>query len=150
MKLYYEARSKTSLIRRTPVIIRLDGKAFHTFTKGFVKPFDECMSKAMQETMKYLCENIQGCVLGYTQSDKLLAYRQRNSDFCRGRKELYREIDMMLIGQLIEILKQYDSDREVMIHTLKGEKVEVNGYFIPKNLDESIFYLTDLDVIPRN
>lgn len=55
---------------------------------------------------------------------------------------------MMLIGQLIEILKQYDSDREVMIHTLKGENVEVNGYFIPK--DESIFYLTDLDVIPRN
>jgi len=43
MKLYYEARSRTSLIRRTPVIIRLDGKAFHTFTKGFVKPFDECM-----------------------------------------------------------------------------------------------------------
>jgi tRNA(His) 5'-end guanylyltransferase len=38
MKLYYEARSKTSLMRRTPVIIRLDGKAFHTFTKGFVKP----------------------------------------------------------------------------------------------------------------
>lgn len=66
------------------------------------------------------------------------------------RKELYREIDMMLIGQLIEILKQYDLDREVMIHTLKGENVEVNGYFIPKNLDESIFYLTDLDVIPRN
>lgn len=65
-------------------------------------------------------------------------------------EELYREIDMMLIGQLIEILKQYDSDREVMIHTLKGENVEVNGYFIPKNLDESIFYLTDLDVIPRN
>ena len=57
---------------------------------------------------------------------------------------------MMLIGQLIEILKPYDSDREVMIHTLKGENVEVNGYFIPKNLDESIFYLTDLDVIPRN
>ena len=66
---------------------------------------------------------------------------------CRGRKELYREIDMI---QLIEILKQYDPDREVMIHTLKGENVEVNGYFIPKNLDESIFYLTDLDVIPRN
>ena len=36
-----------------------------------MKPFDECMSKAMQETMKYLCENIQGCVLGYTQSDEI-------------------------------------------------------------------------------
>lgn len=67
MKSYYENRSKTFLARRTPVIIRLDGKAFHTFTRGFNKPFDE----AMQETMKYLCENIQGCVLGYTQSDEI-------------------------------------------------------------------------------
>lgn len=71
MKDYYESRSKTRLTRRMPVIIRLDGKAFHTFTKGFKKPFDMIMVKAMQETMKYLCENIQGCVLGYTQSDEI-------------------------------------------------------------------------------
>lgn len=71
MKSYYENRSKTFLTRRTPVIIRLDGKAFHTFTRGFNKPFDEPMCNAMQETMKYLCENIQGCVLGYTQSDEI-------------------------------------------------------------------------------
>ena len=71
MKSYYENRSKTFLARRTPVIIRLDGKAFHTFTKGFNKPFDETLCNAMQETMKYLCENIQGCVLGYTQSDEI-------------------------------------------------------------------------------
>lgn len=56
---------------RTPVIIRIDGKAFHTFTRGFQKPFDDVLSKTMQETMKYLCENIQGCVLGYTQSDEI-------------------------------------------------------------------------------
>jgi tRNA(His) 5'-end guanylyltransferase len=67
-----------------PVIIRLDGKAFHTFTKGFEKPFDMVMVRAMQETMKYLCENIQGCVLGYTQSDEitlvLIDYQNLNSD----------------------------------------------------------------------
>lgn len=84
MKDYYESRSKTRLTRRMPVIIRLDGKAFHTFTKGFKKPFDMIMVKAMQETMKYLCENIQGCVLGYTQSDEitlvLIDYQNLNSD----------------------------------------------------------------------
>lgn len=26
---------------------------------------------SMQDTMKYLCQNIQGCVLGYTQSDEI-------------------------------------------------------------------------------
>lgn len=71
MKTFYEQIPKTKLMRRCPVAIRIDGKAFHTFTKGFHKPFDEVLIKSMQETMKYLCENIQGCVLGYTQSDEI-------------------------------------------------------------------------------
>lgn len=71
MKEYYENISRHYLVRRMPVIIRIDGKAFHTFTRGMKKPFDSIMVKSMQETMKYLCENIQGCVLGYTQSDEI-------------------------------------------------------------------------------
>jgi tRNA(His) 5'-end guanylyltransferase len=71
MKTYYEEVPKFKLMRRTPVAIRIDGKAFHTFTRGFKKPFDEVLGRAMRETMKYLCENIQGCVLGYTQSDEI-------------------------------------------------------------------------------
>ena len=83
MKEFYETVPKTRLMRRTPVAIRIDGKAFHTFTKGFQKPFDEVLIKSMQKTMKYLCENIQGCVLGYTQSDEitliLIDYKKLNS-----------------------------------------------------------------------
>lgn len=71
MKKYYEEIPKAKLMRRCPVILRCDGKAFHTFTRNFVKPFDEVLIKTMQETTKYLCENIQGCVLGYTQSDEI-------------------------------------------------------------------------------
>lgn len=67
----YENISRNYLTRRVPVIIRLDGKAFHTFTRGMAKPFDDIMTKTMQDTMKYLCKNIQGCVLGYTQSDEI-------------------------------------------------------------------------------
>lgn len=71
MKTFYEQIPKTKLMRRCPVALRIDGKSFHTFTRGFQKPFDEVLIKSMQETMKYLCENIQGCVLGYTQSDEI-------------------------------------------------------------------------------
>lgn len=71
MKTFYEQISKIKLMRRTPVIIRIDGKAFHTFTRGFKRPFDDVLIKTMQETTKYLCENIQGCVLGYCQSDEI-------------------------------------------------------------------------------
>ena len=84
MKEFYELVSRTRLTRRIPVAIRLDGKAFHTFTRGFKKPFDEVLMRSMQQTMKYLCENIQGCVLGYTQSDEitliLIDYKKLNSE----------------------------------------------------------------------
>lgn len=79
----YEAVSKNHLMRRTPVVIRLDGKAFHTFTRGLNKPFDSDFVTMMQQTMLHLCENIQGCVLGYTQSDEitlvLVDYQNRDS-----------------------------------------------------------------------
>ena len=80
----YEAVPKNTLMRRTPVIIRVDGRAFHTFTKGFQKPFDDVLMRVMQDTMKYLCENIQGRVFGYTQSDEitliLIDYKKLNSE----------------------------------------------------------------------
>ena len=79
----YEYITRTYLVPRMPVIIRLDGKAFHTFTRGFKRPFDEVLISTMQDTTKYLCENIQGCVLGYTQSDEitlvLVDYKKLNS-----------------------------------------------------------------------
>ena len=67
----YEYVTRSYLTRKLPVIIRIDGKAFHSFTRGLKKPFDEIFVKSMQDTMKYLCENVQGCVLGYTQSDEI-------------------------------------------------------------------------------
>lgn len=67
----YELVSKSYLTNKMPAIIRIDGKAFHTYTRGLKKPFDDILMKSMQETMKALCEEIQGCVLGYTQSDEI-------------------------------------------------------------------------------
>lgn len=71
MKTFYEEIPKTRLMRRCPVICRLDGRSFHTFTRGFKRPFDDVLIRTMQETAKYLCENIQGCSLAYTQSDEI-------------------------------------------------------------------------------
>ena len=97
MKNFYEQIPKTKLMRRCPVAIRIDGKAFHTYTRNFKRPFDSVFMRAMQETMKYLCENIQGCVLGYTQSDEitliLVDYEKINSSAwfeLRGTEALLR------------------------------------------------------------
>lgn len=45
-------------MRRTPAIIRIDGKSFHSFTREFKRPFDDVLIDAMQHTMKYLCEEV--------------------------------------------------------------------------------------------
>lgn len=80
----YESIPKVRLMRKTPAIIRIDGKAFHSFTRGMVKPFDVILMGAMQRTMLDLCKNVQGCVFGYTQSDEitlvLTDYRTINTD----------------------------------------------------------------------
>ena len=71
MKAYYEDAYRLRLTRRTPAIIRIDGKAFHSFTRGFDRPFDKVFHNAMWETTKYLCENIQNARVAYTQSDEI-------------------------------------------------------------------------------
>ena len=71
IKEYYENRTKQLLMRRTITILRLDGKGFSKFTKGFNKPFDDGFSDDMDETARFLCENIQGAKFGYTQSDEI-------------------------------------------------------------------------------
>lgn len=67
----YEKRNQYYLQKRIPVAIRVDGRSFHTFTKGFQRPFDEILITTMQETAKYMCENIQNAKFAYVQSDEI-------------------------------------------------------------------------------
>ena len=67
----YEKRNQYYLQKRTPVAIRVDGRSFHTFTKGFKRPFDDILMKSMQETAKYMCENMGNAKLAYVQSDEI-------------------------------------------------------------------------------
>lgn len=80
----YEQRNRYYLQRRMPVIIRLDMRSGHTFTRGFKRPFDEVFIKSMQDTARYLCKNIMGAKLSYQQSDEislvLVDYEKLNSE----------------------------------------------------------------------
>lgn len=67
----YEAVNDRILVPKMPFIIRVDGKAFHTYTRGFKKPFDTILGDTMREVATKLCEEIPGAVLGYTQSDEI-------------------------------------------------------------------------------
>lgn len=67
----YESVNDRYLVPKIPFIIRVDGKNFSTYTRGFKKPFDKIMGKTMREVATKLCEEIPGAVLGYTQSDEI-------------------------------------------------------------------------------
>ncbi|MFW6243030.1 MAG: tRNA(His) guanylyltransferase Thg1 family protein [bacterium] len=71
MKEYYENRTRIYLPRRTYTIIRIDGKAFHSYTKGLTRPFDDGLIQDMDDTAIHLCENIQGAKLAFVQSDEI-------------------------------------------------------------------------------
>lgn len=71
MKSYYEDKTRYFLPRRTYSIIRVDGKAFHTYTRGLQEPFDDKLMADMDNTAIYLCENIQGAKFGFVQSDEI-------------------------------------------------------------------------------
>lgn len=67
----YESRNQYYLQKRTPVCIRVDMRAGHTFTRGFARPFDEVFGNAMVRTMEYCAKNIGNCVFAYCQSDEI-------------------------------------------------------------------------------
>lgn len=70
IKDWYENRSRSYLPRRTFTIMRIDGKAFHTWTKGLERPFDGNFQALMDETTRQFCNEVQGAVFAYTQSDE--------------------------------------------------------------------------------
>lgn len=71
MKQYYENATRIYLPRRTYTIIRIDGKAFHTYTKGLESPFDVGFIEDMDKTACFLCKNIQGAKFAFVQSDEI-------------------------------------------------------------------------------
>lgn len=71
MKMFYEDILRYVLPRKTYTIIRIDGKSFHTYTKGMIRPFDDGMIDDMDATAAYLCKNIMGAKFAFVQSDEI-------------------------------------------------------------------------------
>jgi len=93
----YEKRSKYLLPRRGYTLIRLDGKAFHTYTRGFDRPFDDTLIDAMNDTAQYLCKSIQGCSLAYVQSDEITLVL---TDFAKPKSDAWFQGNIQKIASI--------------------------------------------------
>lgn len=167
----YEKRNRYYLQRRMPVILRLDMRAGHSFTKGFKRPFDEVFIKSMQETAKYLCENIQNCKISYQQSDEitllLIDYDRLNTDcFVDYRVDklcsITASMATMAFNKFFENyvdeyrfskwdgVSKYEDDTWGYIQTLlnavdKGAMFDARCFNIPKEEVTNNFYWRQLD-----
>lgn len=145
----YESVPNIKLIRRMPLIIRLDGKAFHTFTKKFDRPFDSQLADIMTSATEYLVKNIQGCKMGYTQSDEISLlitdYDELNTDSWFDKKvqkivSISASMATMKFQQLIAI-DAIDEKKLITKDVLFDSrafvlpKEEVTNYFIWRQQD---------------
>lgn len=70
MKMYEKQEAGRHFMPLIPVVARLDGRAFHSFTKGLIQPYDERLMKCMVNTTKALVQQTNA-VIGYRQSDEI-------------------------------------------------------------------------------
>ncbi len=140
MKTYYENAGRIYLTRRLPVIIRLDGKTFHSLTKKCQRPFDEDFRIAMEKTAIKLCEEVQNVRFAYIQSDEisLLLTDYQNLDTSQwfdGNIQKMVSVSASIAG--VEFSKHFGKDAYFDSRVFVIPKEEVTNYFIWRQWDAS-------------
>jgi tRNA(His) guanylyltransferase len=129
MKRNYEERTRTKLPRRTHTIIRLDGKAFHTYTRGRPKPWDANLHANMGSAALELCRQAQGTVLGYVQSDEISLLL---TDFATNTTDAWFDGSVQKIASV-----------SASIVTARFNRAEYVGGFGPAYFDSRVFTIPD-------
>lgn len=164
----YEKRNQYYLQKRTPVAIRVDMRAGHTFTKGFARPFDEIFGNAMIRTMEYCAKNIGNCVFAYCQSDEitfiLVDYAKLETDAWFDYRtdklcSISASMATMAFNKFFneEVNNWYytcpiDTSKDDLFHTYiksieKGAMFDARAFNIPKEEVCNLIYWRQLDAI---
>lgn len=140
----YENAYRNYLPERMPVIIRIDGAHFHTYTKGMGKPFDKDIANAFWEACKYLLSNISGAKLAYHQSDEI-SILVTNYDklttqswFENNLQKLVSVSASLATARFNEVMRQTHPEKELAIFDARAyvmPKEDVNNYFLWRERD---------------
>lgn len=134
----YEAATGNQLPPRMPIILRVDGRAFHTLTKRYEKPFDSKLIRVMDNVAKVLMKEISGAELAYVQSDEISIlihpYKRFNSQCWFGGKvqkmtSIAAAICSSVASLELEKLVQYDARVFVLPES------DVSNYFLWRQND---------------
>jgi tRNA(His) 5'-end guanylyltransferase len=137
----YEQAQALHLTRRVPVIVRVDGRAFHSFTRGCARPYDPWIINSMVVAAQSLAGSMDGCRLAYVQSDEASLLL---TDFARPETEAWFAYDLQKVvslaaaGMTARFAEGYlDPDREMPRHHAEFDarafnlpREEVANYFL--------------------
>lgn len=167
----YEMRDRYFLQKRIPVAIRVDMRAGHTFTKGFERPFDKVFMKSMQETAKYMCENMGNAKFAYVQSDEITIilvdydtletdcwFNYRIDKLCSisasmatmaFNKFFYKNVEEY--SESVAVLQDFDIEKKYLEKldkaVEKGAIFDARVFNIPKEEVTNLIYWRQLDAI---
>lgn len=142
----YENSYRNKMPKRMPVLLRIDGKAFHTYTRGMKKPFDLDLNNAMWETAKFLCQNIMGAKVAYHQSDEisilLTNYDKLTTEtwFDNNTQKIVSVAASLATAKFNEVMREKYPDKELAFFDCRAwvlPKDEVNNYFLWRQQDAS-------------
>jgi tRNA(His) guanylyltransferase len=145
----YESVSRYTLPRRTYTLIRVDGRAFHTFTKGLIRPYDSNLMDAMDTAAIRLCEEVAGAKFAFVQSDEISLLATDFTDiktepWFDGVVQKCASITASIVTAAFnyEIAKQYfsrlhDSNDPALPHHLLSKKTPVATF------DSRVFQVPD-------
>jgi tRNA(His) guanylyltransferase len=138
MKEFYEDRFRYKLPRRSYTIIRIDGKSFHTYTRGLQRPFDDGLINDMNVTTAYLCKNIMGAKMGYVQSDEISILL---TDFDTNETQSWFDGNIQKMTSIAASLATSEFNRLRLIRKCMGGDIE--GYV--DAIDLSTFNMANFD-----
>ncbi len=142
----YEDAFRHHLPIRMPVILRLDGKAFHTYTRGCERPFDLKLIDAMDSVALHLCKSTTTCSLAYVQSDEisllLTPYRNiRSQPWFANNNQKMCSVSAALAASKMTVLSQN------IFHTAREAAFDCRAFVVPREDVCNAFLWRQLDAI---
>lgn len=143
MKQDYEDALRLVLPRRSYIVIRIDGRGFHTFTKGLERPYSRQLADALDRAATGLCHEMIGCRFAYGQSDE---YSFLLTDFEKENAPLWFDGNVQKIVSVSASLftayfsRAFPCDRIAAFDSrvmVISQRAEVQRYFLWRQLDAS-------------
>jgi len=141
MKERYEDRTRYFLPRRTYTILRVDGKAFHSYCRTMQRPYDLQFMYDMNKTAELMMAEIMGAQIAYTQSDEISILM---TDFAKPSTEAFFDGNIQKIASVSAAMATgfFQSLRgqagmplfDARVFTIP-DHIEVENYFIGRQHD---------------